>query len=368
MNKHITHKRPWRTSLLGYLGLSDLPTKVNCWYCNQDSYLLPGGKQTEQYWYCDKCENVNVKDQNGDIVDTLPVMYNASLNHPVTPIPQRHLPERRQSRTLCENCQSNQILIYQLMSEYIRDEDDPKYDYYVKTADAYKASLQEKNPLCEECQAKVENLLAEQRADLRRRRINEKLHRSLQTKSPKRPSKFQYTMQGLLWFLSHSLTVLFCILAFLYPRTQPNYTTNNQWTSIEFYKSAWSSMSTVLVDLWQRGFETNVATTLASSCGMAALTNVKDAVKTMWQSSKCIILYDRSTSEVVDDCAMAFDNISLLYIVWIISWFAIYWHPRASKTFVQDNARVRHWPTYKVILGWMVQLYWWNPSTLNSSV
>ncbi|KAI9494925.1 hypothetical protein BDB00DRAFT_816315 [Zychaea mexicana] len=64
MSNHVTNRRPpWRTVLLGFLGFTDLPVKVNCWYCNQDSYLLPGSKQTEGYWHCNICENTNVKDE-----------------------------------------------------------------------------------------------------------------------------------------------------------------------------------------------------------------------------------------------------------------------------------------------------------------
>ena len=64
MSDHVTNRRPpWRTVILGFLGITDLPIKVNCWYCSQDSYLLPGGKQTEHYWHCNICENTNVKDE-----------------------------------------------------------------------------------------------------------------------------------------------------------------------------------------------------------------------------------------------------------------------------------------------------------------
>lgn len=64
MNDYITTKRPsWRMRLLGFLGVTDLPIKVNCWYCNQDSYLLPGSKDKEEDWQCNICENRNIRDE-----------------------------------------------------------------------------------------------------------------------------------------------------------------------------------------------------------------------------------------------------------------------------------------------------------------
>lgn len=61
MNQHLTHKSvSWGQWILNKCGLTDLPICVNCWYCNQTVYLLPGGKQTKHYWYCTLCENTNI--------------------------------------------------------------------------------------------------------------------------------------------------------------------------------------------------------------------------------------------------------------------------------------------------------------------
>ncbi|KAG0180308.1 tRNA (cytosine-5-)-methyltransferase [Apophysomyces sp. BC1021] len=133
----------------------------------------------------------------GGIVDKLPVMYDASLNHPVAPSRGYAMVP---SRTICESCQQNQTLIYQIMSDYIRDESDPEFEYYMNTADQYQASLHAKYPLCNDCQTEVDDLVAQQKLALRQRRINERVQQSRETKPPHKPSKYRYWFHGGLWF------------------------------------------------------------------------------------------------------------------------------------------------------------------------
>lgn len=67
MTAYIKHTKPTLLqTLLNLLGLIDLHTKVNCWFCNQDSYILPGTKNTVERWYCHLCENTNQRDEVKD--------------------------------------------------------------------------------------------------------------------------------------------------------------------------------------------------------------------------------------------------------------------------------------------------------------
>ncbi|KAF7721117.1 hypothetical protein EC973_005381 [Apophysomyces ossiformis] len=68
------------------------------------------------------------------------------------------------------------------MSEYIRDESDPQFEYCMNTADQYKASLHAKYPLCNECQAKVDELLCDNDASTKEynKVSRQDLHRNLQ--------------------------------------------------------------------------------------------------------------------------------------------------------------------------------------------
>lgn len=87
---------------------------------------------------------------------------------------------------------------------------DPEYDFYVRTADDYQRSLHEKYPLCDDCQAKVDGIVAEQKAILQQRRFNEKLTRSMTTKAPRKPSFYEYISRGSLWVLLHVVFLFIC--------------------------------------------------------------------------------------------------------------------------------------------------------------
>ncbi|KAI7898772.1 uncharacterized protein BX663DRAFT_523401 [Cokeromyces recurvatus] len=70
MSSYISNTKPTLFQvILNKLGIIELPLKVNCWYCCQDSYILPGSKNTSDHWYCYLCESTNARDKNGDIAD-----------------------------------------------------------------------------------------------------------------------------------------------------------------------------------------------------------------------------------------------------------------------------------------------------------
>ncbi|KAI8099244.1 Ima1 N-terminal domain-containing protein [Halteromyces radiatus] len=242
MDGYVTRQSPtWRNWFAYKLGFTDLPTRVNCWYCNQTSYLLPGSKQTVRHWYCRLCENTNAIDQYGDIMDAPPIPETSSTSAYGSSLKQRKKYQQSRSssttmptkdqRTLCENCQRNQILIYQFMSEYLRDENDADYDYRVQHAREYQESLNNKHPLCAECQDKLQDVLAEQRDSLRRLKINEKRQLSMQSKIPTRISLSQYRWYASFWLILHSSVLFLCIFAVFYPPQPINH--NETLTSIQ---------------------------------------------------------------------------------------------------------------------------------------
>ncbi|SAM03052.1 hypothetical protein [Absidia glauca] len=185
------------------------------------SYLLPGSRQTERHWYCNLCENTNVIDEFGDIVDA-PPLPQTTLNYGQGSSSRyQHKPLSRSStsdrRTLCDSCQRSQIRIYQYLSDYLSDENDPNYSKLLENADSYQQSLHEKNPLCDECQKKVQDVKSEQRDTMRRRRLNEQRDRSLHTKTPIRLTKKQYYRHGFLFVFLHSTVFVLCILVYFWP-------------------------------------------------------------------------------------------------------------------------------------------------------
>lgn len=52
----------------------------------------------------------------------------------------------------CDTCQRNQMLVQNMMAEYIPDDDDPQYNKYVASADSYRAELEQRYPqVCDSC-------------------------------------------------------------------------------------------------------------------------------------------------------------------------------------------------------------------------
>lgn len=37
--------------------------KLNCWYCNHDSYITLGKRETQEYWLCAFCGSENARSQ-----------------------------------------------------------------------------------------------------------------------------------------------------------------------------------------------------------------------------------------------------------------------------------------------------------------
>ncbi|KAI9486729.1 MAG: Ima1 N-terminal domain-containing protein [Benjaminiella poitrasii] len=123
MSSYISNTKPTVFQvILNRLGIIELPLKVNCWYCSQDSYILPGSKNTVDHWYCYLCESTNARDQSGDIADPKHFeAYSENLKAPSFTRTQSTI-DRKNERTLCESCQNNQSIIYELLSQYIPDE------------------------------------------------------------------------------------------------------------------------------------------------------------------------------------------------------------------------------------------------------
>ncbi|KAJ2882424.1 hypothetical protein H4R27_003456 [Coemansia aciculifera] len=155
-------------------------TTVTCWFCNEKTQLSPSenGTANKLDWHCDKCDNQNTVDANGNIVDSRAEMYQES------PLPRRlHLAgnsgDRQRVQVFCGTCQRNQELVCQILSAYLPDEDDPEYSYRVQNAEDYARALKRRYPLvCRACQSKVDDKLQQQAQWIYRRELASALQRS----------------------------------------------------------------------------------------------------------------------------------------------------------------------------------------------
>ncbi|KAJ2232384.1 hypothetical protein GGI13_008892, partial [Coemansia sp. RSA 455] len=123
-------------------------TTVTCWFCNEKTRLSPSenGTTNKLDWHCDKCDNQNTVDANGNIVDSRAEMYQES------PLPRRlHLAgnsgNSQRVQVFCSTCQRNQELVCQILSAYLPDEDDPEYSHRVENSEDYARSLKRRYPL-----------------------------------------------------------------------------------------------------------------------------------------------------------------------------------------------------------------------------
>ncbi|KAF9437064.1 hypothetical protein BGZ76_002082 [Entomortierella beljakovae] len=99
------------------------PIKVECWSCLQFAWLHRNQQIAPSDWTCPNCLTHQRRDKNGDII----------------PVPEIH-----------------QRVVYQLLSNYIPEEEDENYQAYYENADTYKRQLEERYPLaCEDCLEKI---------------------------------------------------------------------------------------------------------------------------------------------------------------------------------------------------------------------
>ncbi|OBZ85645.1 Integral inner nuclear membrane protein ima1 [Choanephora cucurbitarum] len=215
MAAHLSNTKPsFKQILFNKLGLVDLPIRVNCWFCNSDSYLLPGSKNTVDHWYCHLCENTNATDSNGEILDPSIIEINRSRTD-FYATPKTHTSTNRRTastgNSLCESCQNKQGLIYHLLSEYIPDENDPDYQFKCDNAHNYEKELHRRHPICDDCQQKITGIVEDQYKVLKMRQVNENMSASQiyeeKADSFIRPKTCTLWIKGTVFCLVHATTI-----------------------------------------------------------------------------------------------------------------------------------------------------------------
>nr|POE52159.1 integral inner nuclear membrane protein ima1 [Quercus suber] len=137
--------------------------RIYCHYCNQRTpYARSAGIRQFQ---CDQCEAINTLDSNGDVDDTSPSVL-LPKKVPVTftqPLPASL--EHQRDSVFCRECQHNQLVHQQTLSNYLPDEDDPQYQKYEDALPHFKAELERRHPqICARCAPRAQHIL--NRADV----------------------------------------------------------------------------------------------------------------------------------------------------------------------------------------------------------
>lgn len=124
-------------------------TRVNCWFCNKNTWVPYVNKNQ---WTCPGCDQYNGFKEDGDYNKDLQAQYSPKYNkQPVPRTQQQSVHGTKHVRQLCETCNRNQELkVHQLAS--FTPTDERNYDEEVEV---YKEQLEEAYRLCPSCERLV---------------------------------------------------------------------------------------------------------------------------------------------------------------------------------------------------------------------
>ncbi|CAO3684215.1 unnamed protein product [Rhizopus stolonifer] len=201
---------------------------VNCWFCNEDTDIDIQEGESEKRWYCSHCESLNMKDENGDILD--PVVPSDILEPPYKVTTYRPYYTNKTKPILCDYCNNEQWIIQWLEKPFdLEDnENETNYNEQVKRYLERKRYLDERYGLCAECYNKVSAYLIEQdelygKARCMEPILDETEDRSAEEdkytvrESYRKRSKTRTSIQATFWFMAHLLTLAYFYFAHHYP-------------------------------------------------------------------------------------------------------------------------------------------------------
>ncbi|KAF5385282.1 hypothetical protein D9615_001386 [Tricholomella constricta] len=133
-------------------------SSVVCFFC-QSPIALPTNPRS---FRCSTCGCWNRFDDNGDIISEEPAMHAEALNTNSFAMrgstSEDQLPTIYGKGPFCHTCQSNQLLIINLLSNYLPPPNDPEHAARLEMLPEYRESLQVRYPpVCDACLPAVED-------------------------------------------------------------------------------------------------------------------------------------------------------------------------------------------------------------------
>ncbi|KAF9270052.1 hypothetical protein L218DRAFT_952251 [Marasmius fiardii PR-910] len=196
-------------------------SRVQCYFCHS----LAESPRNPRNFRCSTCGCWNRYDSNGEILSDEPAMYDEALNS--KSFSKRASPSKNDLPTMfgkgpfCHTCQTNQMLIVNLLSNYLPAPTDSSYQRRLDDLPAYQESLYLRYPpVCDNCLPAVEdeiqrkNSMARSQALggwLKQTKGKEQQRRVSATKIDQRKVVKEIAMwrtRGALWALTFTLFVM----------------------------------------------------------------------------------------------------------------------------------------------------------------
>ncbi|TFK77253.1 hypothetical protein BDN72DRAFT_884803 [Pluteus cervinus] len=136
------------------------PTQLICFFCQ--SAAPPNFNP--RHFRCPSCGCWNRFDQHGEILSDEPAMHDESLNSRsfakrASPRKDR-LPTTLGPGPFCHTCQTNQMLLINLLSNYLPPSENPEYAQRLEMMPSYRESLEARYPpVCNNCLPAVEDTI-----------------------------------------------------------------------------------------------------------------------------------------------------------------------------------------------------------------
>ncbi|OPL20281.1 hypothetical protein AM593_04581, partial [Mytilus galloprovincialis] len=131
------------------------PVNVNCWFCNMDSTVQYGVKNS---WDCPKCDQYNGFNEDGDYNKEIPAMYDSSVNNIVGCQQAEFLTASNMGRQFCVKCHGNNHLKVKLLAGF----SPLNWDDYDNEFMLHKENIEQSYGTCENCQLMVDTEIEKQ--------------------------------------------------------------------------------------------------------------------------------------------------------------------------------------------------------------